>query len=169
MSLGNIMKQPKKAVALLAGFLGLASVATPIQTITNTVEQVQFLAHQQGKEKEIFEQLQSLTKNMQQVNDLLEIHLAEITAEEYQQLKTLKLVVDYCFDLIRHHTSEELAYTTYNKPIRAFSAEKQAFSMLIQQVKERIEGSQTITGLVPREELNALGIAVKTRWENAIS
>ena len=83
------MKQPKKAVVLLAGFLGLASVSAPIQTITNVVEQVQYLAHQQGKEKEIFEQLQSLTMNMQQVNNLLEIHLTEITAEEYQQLKTL--------------------------------------------------------------------------------
>lgn len=163
------MKQPKKAVVLLAGFWGLASVSAPIQTITNVVEQVQYLAHQQGKEKEIFEQLQSLTLNMQQVNNLLEIHLTEITAEEYQQLKTLKLVVDYCFDLIKHQTSEELAYTTYNKPIRAFSSEKQAFSMLIQQIKERLEGSQTIAGLMPREELNALGIAVKTRWENAIS
>lgn len=163
------MKKANKAVTLLTALGVLSGLATPLNAITETVEQVQRLTQQQSDKAEFITHVEKLTDYIKAVNSLLLEHLDEINESEYQQIKTAKLLLDYCFDLIKRTLTEDEVYTVFNTQVRAFSAQKFSLEIYAQNLKDKFEGVKTFTGLMSNEELTALSKSVSERWANVVS
>ena len=163
------MKKANNAVTLLAALGVLSGLVTPLNAITETVEQVQRLTLQQSDKAEFITHVEKLADYIKAVNFLLMEHLNEINEREYQQIKTAKLLLDYCFDLIKRTLTEDEVYTVFNAQIRAFSSQKFNLENYTQKLKDKFEGVRTFTGLMSDDEITVLSKSVSERWVNVVS
>ncbi len=168
------MRKGNKAITLLAT-LGLFSgglADEPIQSVTQTVNQIRFLVADKSQANALFDKVADLTVSVSNLYEIVSEHKEQITLDGFYLLDMTNSLLNMSFELVKHNFTEEELFTTYYKPMRAFSDAISRLEIVTTTIKDRL-------GLIKRVQIKGLELSraeieklandidIRREWGNA--